>query len=98
MIENGNIRFLNEIQIKYCDPLIKNLENRFTDLPIISCFSLFDPTLLKSMTDNGVAQIETFCKLDILSCKQEWVAFKEVIRSDQAKASTEILKELLLSN
>ena len=37
-----------------------------------------------SDTDYGYDQIEILCnhyKLDLMSCKQEWMGFKEVIRS-----------------
>ena len=57
-------------------------------LPIISCLALFDPSLFASDT-NYDDQIEIICnhyKLDLMSCKQEWMGFKEVIRS----ASTQI--------
>ena len=99
--ENADLRFHDEVQVKYCASLVTNLESRFTDLPIISCFALFDPSLFVSDTNYGYDQIEILCnhyKLDLMSCKQEWMRFKEVIRSASTQTCSNIMNELLLAN
>ena len=61
---------------------------------------MFDPTLFVSDTDYGFDQIEILCnhyKLDLMSCKQEWMGFKEVM-STSTQTCSNIVNELLFAN
>ena len=98
--ENADTHFHDNIQVKYCEALVSNLQNRFPDLPVISAFSVFDPALLTSDPTCGYDKLETLCnhyKFDVIECKQEWIGFREMIRENNM-ACTTIMNELLKSS
>ena len=95
--ENADTHFHDNIQVKYCEALVSNLQNRFPDLPVISAFSVFDPALLTSDPTCGYDKLETLCnhyKFDVIECEQEWIGFREIIRENNM-ACTTIMNELL---
>ena len=43
---NADTQSHNNIQVKCCEALVSNLQNRFCNLSVISASSVFDPALL----------------------------------------------------
>ena len=99
--------FDTNIRQKYCLALEQHLQKRFPDLPIISSFQVFDPSLLPVSNDdmqkygeNHISELSYHYDIDDCNAQQEWTNFRLVMKntcSDHNMEATDVLRMLALS-